>query len=114
MSRPVGEIRQALRVAAVAAGAAQGSATWTELATSARVGLDVGHATVLNMARHGELVRVGHEKRAGGGWIGLYEPAPALVDVVVAACGAQAVESGEGGQQWAPLAFVLGSWPREG
>lgn len=109
MSRPVGEIRQALRVAAVAAGAAQGSATWVELVASAQVGLDVGHATVRDMARYGELLRVGHQKRAGGGWIGLYEPAPELVEAVAG----PGVEPSDGVQQWAPLAFVLGSWPRE-
>lgn len=97
--RPRGEVRQALLDAAVQLQAERGACNWRDLAAAAQVGTELAHTTVRNMARAGDLVRVGHEKRAGGGWCALYEPAPPL--------------AGAADDEFAPLAFVLGQWPRE-
>lgn len=75
--RPRGEARQAIADAAKALKAEQGAATWRELSARARVGFDLGHDTVRNMARSGELAVVGRSQLAGSGhWCKLYEPAP--------------------------------------
>ena len=97
--RPRGEVRQALFSAALELLPVQGACTWRELAAVAQVGCVDARRAVENMTRSGELVRTGSQRRAdGAGWVGLYEPAPPLV---------------ADDDQYAPLAFVLGSWPRE-
>lgn len=93
--RPQGEVRQALCAAAARLFPERGACTYLDLADAAQVELDAAQTTVRNMARAGELQRVGHEKRAGGGWIGLYEPAVPTE-----------------GDPFAPLAFVLAQWRR--
>ena len=101
--RPAGEIRLALRNAACRLYPQQGACTYEDLAVAAQVGFDVAHVTVRNMARAGDLLRVGHAKRAGGGWIGLYEPVQAPEPEPPCA-----------DARFAPLAFVLGQWPKGG
>lgn len=108
--RPPGEVRLALRAACVRLHAAQGAATYRELAAVAQVGYTAAHRCVENMARSGELVRVGHASRPGGGWIALYEPADDLLARQVAS--ADASGAAGGCDRFAPLAFVLGQWPR--
>lgn len=71
-----GEVRRAIREAFVALDATEdagGSATYREVAARAKVGWDIAHATVKNMARAGELVKVGRSKPAGERvWTALY------------------------------------------
>lgn len=73
--RPRSEIRQAIRHAAQAFGAA--GATWRDMAQQACVGMDAARLTVKNMATAGELLRVG-EVRVDGARrpMTLFVPAP--------------------------------------
>lgn len=77
MTRPRGEIRQALCQAAQALHQECGAFTWVQVAERAQVGYSFARETVKNMASAGDLVRVGKDKRAGSRvWMTLYEPAP--------------------------------------
>lgn len=74
--RPRGEIRQALFTAARELYPQVGAVSWVRLAEHAQVGYATARRTVDNMARSGELVRVGSEKPAGAAvWLTLFEPA---------------------------------------
>lgn len=76
MTRPRGEIRLALGQAAQALHQECGAFTWVQVAERAQVGYAFARRHVDNMARAGELVRVGHDKPAGSRvWMTLYEPA---------------------------------------
>ena len=78
MTRPRGEIRLALCQAAQALHQECGAFTWVQVAERAQVGYSFARRHVDNMARAGELVRVGHDKPAGSRvWMTLYEPAEA-------------------------------------
>lgn len=78
MTRPRGEIRQALSLAAQALHEERGAFTWVQVAEKAQVGYSFARRHVDNMARAGDLVRVGHDKPAGSRvWMTLYEPADA-------------------------------------
>jgi hypothetical protein len=57
--RPRGEVREKLAEAARALAAERNAVTWRELAEHACVGYDLARRTVVNMARAGELERVG-------------------------------------------------------
>lgn len=61
--RPRGEIRVALNKAAVELSA--DGFTWRALAHRAGVGLDAARQTVIDMARAGELIAIGHGREAG-------------------------------------------------
>lgn len=77
MTRPRGEIRQALCGAARSLHEERGSFSWVELAEKAQVGYAAARRSVDNMARAGDLVRVGYDKPAGSRvWVTLFEPAP--------------------------------------
>jgi hypothetical protein len=72
--RPAGEVRLALRDAAQALRAEARVATWRDLALRAQVGFAVAQVTVENMARAGELQRVGavrvaHSRRPMVGYV---------------------------------------------
>lgn len=72
--RPAGEVRMALRDAAQALRNEARVATWRDLAQRAQVGFAVAQATVENMARCGELrrvgpVRVAHSRRPMVGYV---------------------------------------------
>lgn len=76
MTRPRGEIRQALSLAAQALHEERGAFTWVQVAEKAQVGYSAARMTIVNMASAGELVRVGQDKPAGSRvWMTLYEPA---------------------------------------
>lgn len=78
--RPRGEVRAALSEAAQALRAECGAASWRDMAERAGVGYQAARQTVENMARAGELVPVGFEKRAHSRrWVALYEPGAALM-----------------------------------
>lgn len=78
MTRPRGEIRQALSLAAQALHHECGAFTWVQVAEKAQVGYAAARVSVDNMARAGELVRVGRAKPAESRvWMTLYEPAEA-------------------------------------
>lgn len=78
MTRPRGEIRQALSLAAQALHEERGAFTWVQAAEKAQVGYSFARETVKNMASAGDLVRVGKDKPAGSRvWMTLYEPAEA-------------------------------------
>ena len=89
MPRPQGEVRRALAEAAcrllarrelVVDGTAVDGVTWKDMAAEAQVGWDVARRTVCNMARAGELSRLGAVKSAGSErWMSIYAPAT-LVD----------------------------------
>ena len=65
--------------------------------------LQMVQTTVSNMARAGELVCVGKHKPEGARtWLCLYEPAPTEEHTAAEAPT----------EAFAPLAFVLGQWPR--
>jgi hypothetical protein len=78
--RPRGEIRSALfeaaeRLAQVVDGVAVDGPTWRDLAEAAQVGYDDARRTVENMARAGELVRIGSAKAPDSPhWMGVYVP----------------------------------------
>lgn len=61
--RPRGDVRVALREAAVGVG--RPGATWRGLARLAGVGLDAARVTAENMVRAGELIVIGHHKEPG-------------------------------------------------
>lgn len=83
MARPVGEFRMAIRGAAELLREERGHFNFYHLAQASQVQLDVARRTAENMARAGELVRVGKEKRADEcGWINLYELAEPVVVAV--------------------------------
>jgi len=76
MTRPRGEIREALAGAAMALASEQDAATWREIAARAQVGFDAAHETIRNMVRAGELVDVGGHKPPGSSrYFRLYQPA---------------------------------------
>lgn len=76
MTRPRGEIRLALSQAAQALHQECGAFTWVQVAEKARVGYAAARMSVDNMARAGELVRVGRSKPAESRvWMTLFEPA---------------------------------------
>lgn len=85
MGRPQGEVRQVLAVAAVQLlaerglvvdGVAVDGLTWREMSAAAQVGREVARRTVSNMARAGELCRIGARKQAGRRhWEAIYAPA---------------------------------------
>lgn len=76
MTRPRGEIREALASAARSLALEQDAATWREIAARAQVGYDVAHETIRNMLRAGELADVGGHKPAGSDrYHRLYQPA---------------------------------------
>ena len=78
MTRPRGEIRLALCQAAQALHQECGAFTWVQVAERAQVGYSFARRHVDNMARAGDLVRVGQDKPAGSRvWMTLYEPAEA-------------------------------------
>lgn len=81
--RPAGEVRQALAKAAEELAAEASAATWRDMAQRANVGFKVARVTVENMARAGQLERVGSAKREHSKrWMALYAPACApAVDV---------------------------------
>lgn len=75
--RPRGEIREALFSAALSLREETGHFTWVDLAEKAQVGYEAARRSVDNMARAGELVRVGYDKPEGSRvWLTLFEPAP--------------------------------------
>lgn len=110
--RPRGEVRLALRRAASALHEVQGHFSFQDLAPmvpgvslSSPADLQMVQTTVSNMARAGELVCVGKHKPEGARtWLCLYEPAEPVVMNEAAPVAEQA---------YAPLAFVLGQWPRD-
>ena len=98
MSRPVGEIRQALRVAAVALAERQGGCTWRDAAQVACVGFSVARQTMRDMEVSGELVRVETRRTHGMGRpMVVYAPRRSSANWVM------------GGPS---LASVLGGWVR--
>lgn len=79
--RPQGEVRQALAQSAQALFEERGAFNFRDLATHANVGFGAARCTVQNMARTGDLVRVGAQRLENTrAWIALYEPgeAPAV------------------------------------
>lgn len=64
MSRPRGEVRQALATAGAALAVEQGGFTWRDVAQVACVGFAVARQTVRDMERAGELRRVGRQAAA--------------------------------------------------
>lgn len=90
MARPAGEIRQALAEAAVQLvterglvvdGVAVDGVTWRDMAAAAQVGWDTARRTVCNMARAGDLARIGQHRPAGSRrWMAVYAPAQLLPD----------------------------------
>lgn len=94
MTRPRGEIRQALGLAAQALHEERGAFTWVQVAERAQVGYAFARRHVDNMARAGELVRVGHDKPAGSRvWMTLYEPAQPSTESEASADLSQVVRS---------------------
>lgn len=94
MTRPRGEIRQALSQAAQALHQECGAFTWVQVAEKAQVGYAVARVTIVNMASAGELVRVGQDKPAGSRvWMTLYEPAQPSTEGEVLADLGQVVRS---------------------
>lgn len=74
--RPPGEIRQTLARSAVQLNEQRDGATWREMAEHAQVGYLDARRTVEHMARAGDLVVIGAEKRAHSRrWMNLYKPA---------------------------------------
>jgi len=72
--RPQGEIRQVLAKAADELAEQRGNFSWRDVAEHAQVGYTAARRTVENMAKAGELVPVGSEKRAHSRrWVTLYE-----------------------------------------
>lgn len=61
--RPRGDVRVALKEAAVGAGFS--GATWRGLARLAGVGFDAARVTADNMVRAGELIVIGHSREPG-------------------------------------------------
>lgn len=97
--RPVGEVRHAMRQAAGKLHAERDGATWRDMAVCARVGFKAAQRAAENMERAGELVVVGHDKRAHSRrWMKLYSPSPA------ANFATATTDAG--------LAGVVHSWPR--
>jgi hypothetical protein len=90
MARPQGEIRQALAGAAerlvierglVVDGTAVDGVTWRDMAAAAQVGWDVARITVKDMARAGDLARIGKTKPAGSDrWMTVFVPATMVGD----------------------------------
>lgn len=83
MTRPRGEVRQVLANATreLVRSSPHGGITWSQAAAHAQVGADVARVTMQNMARSGELSRVGalctkEAKRP----MTLFAPAPAEPD----------------------------------
>lgn len=95
-------VRQVLLSTAQQLHATQGAFNTATLASAAQAGRLQTRRAVENMVRCGDLVRVGHEKRADGtGWVGLYEPAaPAL--------------PADDGNPCAPLEWAQRMWVRAG
>lgn len=83
MARPSGEVRQAMRQAAIELAAECGAASWRAMAVRAGVGFKAARQTVENMSRgpRPELVGVGFEKPAGAKvWVRMYEPAQGVAE----------------------------------
>lgn len=79
--RPRGEIRQVLASTAQRLADEHGAFTWRDVAEAAQVGYCAARATVLNMARAGELQPVGAAKRAHSRrWMTLYAPAACAIE----------------------------------
>lgn len=77
MTRPRGEIREALFSAALSLRDECGHFTWVDLAEKAQVGYGAARSTVKNMVNAGELMRVGVQKPAGSRvWVQTFEVAP--------------------------------------
>lgn len=94
MTRPRGEIRQALSLAAQALHQECGAFTWVQVAEKAQVGYAAARVNVDNMARAGELVRVGRAKPAESRvWMTLFEPASSQEGVAAGADLQQVVRS---------------------
>ena len=94
MSRPQGDVRKALALAAQQLAGECGGATWRDMAERAQVGYRAACRTVHRMADAGALECVGSVKRAHSRrWMSLYVPAvPQVAPTVPDDC-AQALAS---------------------
>jgi len=63
--RPAGEVRQALRQAAVQLAVEAGGGTWRDIAARARVGYEAARGTIKNMAHAGELQAIDEVRSPG-------------------------------------------------
>jgi hypothetical protein len=97
MTRPRGEIRMALRDAFALT---PEPVTWRTVAEVARVGYQAAQRTVENMARSGELQRVGKDRAAG-----LYQLADAC-----APAAARHQQQGSATRHAAELVHAVRSW----
>ena len=64
--RPQGEVRVALFTAVQQLASGGGAVNFRQAAAAACVGTSVAEVTLRNMARAGQIAKVGHEKPAGG------------------------------------------------